>query len=77
MMLLFVADAVVAAALLLEDVATDVSASVLLGEGEGVALLLAGRQTLAGFKGIVAGGGFAYGDVLGAGRGWADAGGAL
>ncbi|HET7362766.1 MAG TPA: phosphoribosylformylglycinamidine synthase [Burkholderiales bacterium] len=33
--------------------------------------LLAGRQTLAGFKGIVAGGGFAYGDVLGAGRGWA------
>jgi phosphoribosylformylglycinamidine synthase len=34
--------------------------------------LLAGRQTLAGFKGIVAGGGFAYGDVLGAGRGWAN-----
>ena len=33
--------------------------------------LLAGRKTLAGFKGIVAGGGFAYGDVLGAGRGWA------
>jgi phosphoribosylformylglycinamidine synthase len=33
--------------------------------------LLAGRRTLAGFKGIVAGGGFSYGDVLGAGRGWA------
>ncbi|HUQ77002.1 MAG TPA: phosphoribosylformylglycinamidine synthase [Burkholderiales bacterium] len=33
--------------------------------------LLAGRHTLAGFKGIVAGGGFSYGDVLGAGRGWA------
>jgi phosphoribosylformylglycinamidine synthase len=33
--------------------------------------LLAGERTLAGFKGIVAGGGFAYGDVLGAGRGWA------
>src|SRR5205823_4389753 len=33
--------------------------------------LLAGQRTLAGFKGIVAGGGFAYGDVLGAGRGWA------
>ena len=34
--------------------------------------LIAGRVTLAGFKGIVAGGGFAYGDVLGAGRGWAN-----
>ncbi|TMG74268.1 MAG: phosphoribosylformylglycinamidine synthase [Betaproteobacteria bacterium] len=33
--------------------------------------LLAARQTLGGFKGIVAGGGFSYGDVLGAGRGWA------
>ena len=33
--------------------------------------LLAGRHALAGFKGIVAGGGFSYGDVLGAGRGWA------
>jgi phosphoribosylformylglycinamidine synthase len=33
--------------------------------------LLSGRRTLAGFKGIVAGGGFSYGDVLGAGRGWA------
>src|SRR6185369_14098190 len=33
--------------------------------------LLAGRHTLAGFQGIVAGGGFSYGDVLGAGRGWA------
>jgi len=33
--------------------------------------LLAGRHTLGGFKGVIAGGGFAYGDVLGAGRGWA------
>jgi len=33
--------------------------------------LLAGRRTLDGFKGFAAGGGFAYGDVLGAGRGWA------
>jgi phosphoribosylformylglycinamidine synthase len=33
--------------------------------------LLAGRRTLEGFKGVVAGGGFSYGDVLGAGRGWA------
>jgi phosphoribosylformylglycinamidine synthase len=33
--------------------------------------LLGGRRTLVGFKGIVAGGGFSYGDVLGAGRGWA------
>ncbi len=33
--------------------------------------LLAGRRTLEGCKGVVAGGGFSYGDVLGAGRGWA------
>jgi phosphoribosylformylglycinamidine synthase len=33
--------------------------------------LLAARHTLAGFKGVIAGGGFSYGDVLGAGRGWA------
>src|SRR5690606_21444296 len=33
--------------------------------------LIAGRRTLDGFAGIVAGGGFSYGDVLGAGRGWA------
>jgi phosphoribosylformylglycinamidine synthase len=33
--------------------------------------LLAGRHTLGGFKGVIAGGGFSYGDVLGAGRGWA------
>ncbi|HYR34949.1 MAG TPA: phosphoribosylformylglycinamidine synthase [Burkholderiales bacterium] len=33
--------------------------------------LLSGRRTLEGFKGVIAGGGFAYGDVLGAGRGWA------
>ncbi len=33
--------------------------------------LVAGRQTLDGFAGLVAGGGFSYGDVLGAGRGWA------
>ncbi|HEX7052340.1 MAG TPA: phosphoribosylformylglycinamidine synthase [Burkholderiales bacterium] len=33
--------------------------------------LLAARATLEGFKGVVAGGGFSYGDVLGAGRGWA------
>jgi phosphoribosylformylglycinamidine synthase len=33
--------------------------------------LLSGRRTLEGFKGFAAGGGFAYGDVLGAGRGWA------
>ena len=31
----------------------------------------AGRASLAGFDGIVAGGGFSYGDVLGAGEGWA------
>ena len=33
--------------------------------------LVAGRHDLAGFHGIVAGGGFSYGDVLGAGEGWA------
>ena len=33
--------------------------------------LVAGRHELAGFQGIVAGGGFSYGDVLGAGEGWA------
>ncbi len=33
--------------------------------------LLAGRHDLADFKGVVACGGFSYGDVLGAGEGWA------
>ena len=33
--------------------------------------LLAGRRSLAEFKGLVACGGFSYGDVLGAGEGWA------
>jgi phosphoribosylformylglycinamidine synthase len=33
--------------------------------------LAEGRHSLAEFKGIVAGGGFSYGDVLGAGEGWA------
>ncbi|HWQ39737.1 MAG TPA: phosphoribosylformylglycinamidine synthase [Burkholderiales bacterium] len=33
--------------------------------------LLAGRVRLTGFQGIVACGGFSYGDVLGAGEGWA------
>jgi phosphoribosylformylglycinamidine synthase len=33
--------------------------------------LIAGRATLAGFKGFAAGGGFSYGDVLGGGQGWA------
>ncbi len=33
--------------------------------------LLDGRRQLAGFQGFVACGGFSYGDVLGAGRGWA------
>jgi phosphoribosylformylglycinamidine synthase len=33
--------------------------------------ILAGRVTLADFKGAVACGGFSYGDVLGAGKGWA------
>ncbi|MBE0439424.1 MAG: phosphoribosylformylglycinamidine synthase [Gammaproteobacteria bacterium] len=33
--------------------------------------ILEGRVTLSDFKGLVACGGFSYGDVLGAGRGWA------
>ena len=33
--------------------------------------LLSGRRSLAQFKGLVACGGFSYGDVLGAGEGWA------
>ena len=33
--------------------------------------IIAGRIALAGFKGFVACGGFSYGDVLGAGEGWA------
>ncbi|HSG10766.1 MAG TPA: phosphoribosylformylglycinamidine synthase [Gammaproteobacteria bacterium] len=33
--------------------------------------LLAGRQSLDAFRGLVACGGFSYGDVLGAGQGWA------
>jgi phosphoribosylformylglycinamidine synthase len=33
--------------------------------------VLAGRAALAGFKGVAAPGGFSYGDVLGAGEGWA------
>jgi phosphoribosylformylglycinamidine synthase len=33
--------------------------------------IIAGRRSLAEFTGIVAGGGFSYGDVLGAGEGWA------
>ncbi|MGZ3181107.1 MAG: phosphoribosylformylglycinamidine synthase [Telluria sp.] len=33
--------------------------------------LIAGRASLADFKGLVAVGGFSYGDVLGAGEGWA------
>ncbi len=33
--------------------------------------LLAGRQSSKSFKGVVACGGFSYGDVLGAGEGWA------
>ena len=33
--------------------------------------IIAGRRTLAEFQGVVAGGGFSYGDVLGAGEGWA------
>jgi len=35
--------------------------------------LVAGRASLAGFKGFAAGGGFSYGDVLGGGAGWAKA----
>ncbi len=34
--------------------------------------LIAGRVSLAAFNGLVACGGFSYGDVLGAGRGWAN-----
>jgi phosphoribosylformylglycinamidine synthase len=33
--------------------------------------IIAGRATLDAYSGIVAGGGFSYGDVLGAGEGWA------
>jgi phosphoribosylformylglycinamidine synthase len=33
--------------------------------------ILKGRIALADFKGVVACGGFSYGDVLGAGQGWA------
>jgi phosphoribosylformylglycinamidine synthase len=33
--------------------------------------LLSGRRSLAEFKGLIACGGFSYGDVLGAGEGWA------
>jgi phosphoribosylformylglycinamidine synthase len=33
--------------------------------------LIEGRRTLREFTGLAAGGGFSYGDVLGAGRGWA------
>ena len=33
--------------------------------------ILSGRVSLAGFKGLAACGGFSYGDVLGAGNGWA------
>ncbi|MGH8668683.1 MAG: phosphoribosylformylglycinamidine synthase subunit PurQ, partial [Burkholderiales bacterium] len=33
--------------------------------------LIAGRVSLEGFRGFAAGGGFSYGDVLGAGQGWA------
>lgn len=33
--------------------------------------ILSGRVSLSGFKGVVACGGFSYGDVLGAGQGWA------
>ena len=33
--------------------------------------ILEGRLTLEQFKGLVACGGFSYGDVLGAGEGWA------
>src|SRR6185503_10785730 len=35
--------------------------------------IIEGRVSLAGFKGFAAGGGFSYGDVLGAGAGWAKA----
>ncbi len=33
--------------------------------------IVSGRVSLAGFKGLAAGGGFSYGDVLGGGAGWA------
>jgi phosphoribosylformylglycinamidine synthase len=33
--------------------------------------IIAGRASLRGYKGFAAGGGFSYGDVLGAGEGWA------
>ncbi len=33
--------------------------------------LLAGRKSLEGYRGVIACGGFSYGDVLGAGEGWA------
>ncbi|HET9762055.1 MAG TPA: phosphoribosylformylglycinamidine synthase, partial [Casimicrobiaceae bacterium] len=33
--------------------------------------LVSGRASLSDFRGVVAGGGFSYGDVLGAGEGWA------
>lgn len=33
--------------------------------------ILSGRTELSGYQGLIAGGGFSYGDVLGAGRGWA------
>jgi phosphoribosylformylglycinamidine synthase len=33
--------------------------------------IISGRVSLAGYKGFAAGGGFSYGDVLGAGQGWA------
>jgi len=33
--------------------------------------LIAGRASLEGYKGLIACGGFSYGDVLGAGQGWA------
>jgi phosphoribosylformylglycinamidine synthase len=33
--------------------------------------IIAGRVTLGGYQGFAAGGGFSYGDVLGAGEGWA------
>ena len=33
--------------------------------------IIAGRAALDGYKGVIAGGGFSYGDVLGAGEGWA------
>ena len=36
-----------------------------------ISYLLAGRQVLSDFAGVVACGGFSYGDVLGAGEGWA------